>query len=57
MLEWYGEFVEQYDRYSGLKFYPGEAEPYNQNVRAKFFIKANKHSAGAAYYSQDHSAK
>ena len=56
MLEWYGEFVEQYDRYSGLKFYPGEAEPYNQNVRAKFFIKANKHGAGAAYYSQDHSA-
>ena len=56
MLEWYGEFVEQYDRYSGLKFYSGKAEPYNQNVRAKFFIKANKHGAGAAYYSQDHSA-
>ena len=25
-------------------------------MRAKFFIKANKHGAGAAYYSQDHSA-
>lgn len=56
MLEWYGEFVAQYDKYSGLKFYAEEAEPYNQNVRAKFFIKANKHGAGAAYYNQDHSA-
>lgn len=54
MLEWYAAFVKQYDAYSGLDFYA--EEPYNQNVRAKFFIKANAHGAGAAYYTQDHSA-
>ena len=54
MLEWFRDFVTQYDRYSGLDFYADE--PCNQNVRAKFFIKANKHGAGLAYYSGDHSA-
>lgn len=54
MLEWFQDFVTQYDRYSGLDFYADE--PCNQNVRAKFFIKANKHGAGLAYYSGDHSA-
>ncbi len=54
MLEWYAAFVKQYDAYSGLDFYAEEA--YNQNVRAKFFIKANANGVGAAYYSGDHSA-
>ncbi len=54
MLEWYASFVKQYDKFSGLDFYA--KEPYNQNVRAKFFIKANKHGVGFAYYSNDHSA-
>ncbi len=54
MLEWSAAFVKQYDAYAGLDFYADE--PYNQNVRAKFFIKANKHGAGQAYYSGDHSA-
>ncbi len=54
MLEYYRDFVDQYDSYVGLDYYA--QEPYNQNVRAKFFIKANKHGAGAAYYSSDHSA-
>ena len=54
MLEWYAAFVKQYDAYSGLDFYA--EEPCNQNVRAKFFIKANANGVGAAYYSQDHSA-
>lgn len=53
-LEWYAAFVAQYDAYAGLSF--KAAEPWNQNVRARFFIKANKHGAGAAYYSGDHSA-
>lgn len=54
MLEWYAAFVEQYDRYAGLDF--SAREYYNQNVREKFFIKANANGAGAAYYTQDHSA-
>lgn len=54
MLEWYAAFVKQYDAYAGLDF--DAKEPWNQNVRAKFFIKANAHGAGQAYYSKDHSA-
>lgn len=54
MLEWYASFVKQYDAYAGLDF--DAKEPWNQNVRAKFFIKANAHGAGQAYYSKDHSA-
>lgn len=54
MLDWYAAFVKQYDAYAGLDFYADQ--PYNQNVRAKFFIKANKHGAGAAYYGGEESA-
>lgn len=54
MLEWYAAFVKQYDAFAGLDFYA--EEPWNQNMRAKFFIKANQHGAGQAYYSPDHSA-
>lgn len=54
MLEWYAAFVKQYDAYSGLDF--DASEPYNQNVRAKFFIKVNYSGIGAAYYTTDHSA-
>lgn len=56
MLEWYAAFVDQYDAFSGLDYYA--SEPYNQNVRSKFFIKANKSGAenALAYYSGDHSA-
>lgn len=54
MLEWYAAFIRQYDAFVGLDFYAKEA--CHQNVRAKFFIKANVHGYGAAYYSGDHSA-
>jgi len=54
MLEWYAAFVKQYDAFAGLDFYA--EEPWNQNMRAKFFIKANQHGVGQAYYSPDHSA-
>lgn len=54
MLEWYAAFVKQYDAYSGLDY--NAEDPWNQDVRAKFFIKANAHGAGEAYYSSDHSA-
>lgn len=54
LLEWSAAFEKQYDAYSGLDFYTDE--PCNQNVRAKFFIKADKNGAGLAYYSKYHSA-
>ncbi len=54
MMKWYMAFVKQYDAYAGLDFYADE--PYNQNVRSKFFIKANAHGVGLAYYGSDHSA-
>lgn len=54
MLEWYAAFVKQYDAYAGLDFHA--TEPYNQNVRAKFFIKVNNSGVGEAYYTTDHSA-
>lgn len=54
MLEWYMAFVKQYDEFAGLDFYA--EQPYDQNIRAKFFIKANKNGVGAAYYTTDHSA-
>ncbi len=54
MLEWSAAFVKQYDSYAGLDYRADE--PYNQNIRAKFFIKANKNGVGLAYYSSDHSA-
>ena len=54
MLDWYASFVKQYDAYSGLDYYA--EDPWNQDIRAKFFIKANAHGAGQAYYTTDHSA-
>lgn len=39
---------------SGLDFYTDD--PSCQNVRAKFFIKANQNGVGLAYYGGDHSA-
>ena len=54
MLEWYAGFVTQYDAYTGLDFYTDD--PACQNVRAKFFIKANQNGVGLAYYGGNHSA-
>lgn len=54
MLEWYAGFVTQYDAYTGLDFYTDD--PACQNVRAKFFIKANRNGVGLAYYGGNHSA-
>lgn len=54
MLEWYAGFVKQYDAYTGLDFYT--EDPACQNVRSKFFIKANRNGVGLAYYGGNHSA-
>ncbi len=54
LLGYYNDFVEQYDRFLGLELDPDN--PVHQNVRTKFFAKANVHGVGAAYYSDDHTA-
>lgn len=55
MLEYYHDFVEQYDRYLGLSYDTDNC--LNKNIKTKFFVKANKHGAGAAYYSANHTAQ
>lgn len=53
-LAWYNEFLEEYDSYTGLEINTNDW--MNQNVRTKYFVKANIHGAGLAYYSGDHTA-
>lgn len=55
MLEYYHDFVEQFDRYLGLSYNTDNS--LNKNIKTKFFVKANKHGAGAAYYSANHTAQ
>lgn len=55
MLEYYSEFVEQFDRFLGLSY--DTENPLNKNVKTKFFVKANIHGAGAAYYGGNHTAQ
>jgi hypothetical protein len=55
MLEYYHDFVEQFDRFLGLSYDTDNA--LNKNVKTKFFVKANKHGAGAAYYGGTHTAQ
>lgn len=44
--------MNQYDEYLGLSYNP--EDPIDQNVKTKYFVKANIHGAGAAYYAWDH---
>lgn len=55
MLKYYSDFIEQYDKYIGLSY--NTTESLNQNTKTKFFIKANKHWAGAAAYSNSYIAQ
>lgn len=54
LLDFYQQLLDQYDEYSGLDYHA--EDPINQNIRSKYFLKANKHGFGLAYYTQDHSA-
>lgn len=51
-FEYYQKVVEKMDEYVGLEFNPEKIT--DQNVRAKYLIKANRHGVGAAYYAGDH---
>ncbi len=51
-FEYWRNVVDVYDRTLGLDYSPDD--PYDQNVNARIFVKANAHGAGAAYYAGDH---
>jgi hypothetical protein len=53
-FEYYDKIINTYDSYIGLELNPEDV--LNQNVRTKYFIKANVNGAGAAYYSENHIA-
>ncbi len=51
-LEYWDDVMDQYDEFLGLEYDP--IDPIDQNVKTKYFFKANAHGAGAAYYAGDH---
>ncbi len=53
-FEYYDKIIDTYDSYIGLELNPEDV--LNQNVRTKYFIKANVNGAGSAYYSENHIA-
>lgn len=55
MLKYYDDFTAQYDNFLGLEY--NEKDHLNNNVKTKYFVKANKHGAGAAYYTGNHTAQ
>lgn len=55
MLDYYDDFTNMYDKFLGLEY--NSSNPLDNNVKTKYFVKANKHGAGAAYYSGNHTAQ
>ncbi|MGL4662965.1 MAG: hypothetical protein ACRCV7_04735, partial [Culicoidibacterales bacterium] len=55
LAQFYTYLLERYDRYAGLEDNP--VDSIDLNVRAKYFLKANGHGHGWAYYSVDHVAQ
>ena len=52
-LTWWNDIMDEYDELIGLSYTPDQY--WNQNVKTKYFVKANAHGAGAAYYNgSDH---
>lgn len=51
-LEYYDKVTTLYDMMLGLEYNSDDID--NQNVKTKYFVKANVHGAGAAYYAGDH---
>lgn len=45
---YYTQVLDAYDAWTGLSDNP--ASPLNQNIASRYFIKADKHGVGAAYY-------
>ena len=55
MLKYYDDFTAQYDNFLGLEY--NAKDHLNNNVKTKYFVKANKHGAGSAYYTGNHTAQ
>lgn len=55
LLEFYDMFTEEFDEYIGLSY--DTEELIHQNIRTKFFVKADAHGIGAAYYGGEHTAQ
>lgn len=55
LLAYYDDFTDMYDKFLGLEY--NNKDKLNNNVKTKYFVKANKHGAGAAYYSDNHTAQ
>ncbi len=51
-LAYYAAVVDRMDKIVGLSYRPDRAT--DQNLRAKYLVKANAHGAGAAYYAGNH---
>ncbi len=51
-LNYYHQVVYKMDEMIGLSYHPTKAT--DQNIHAKYLVKANKHGAGAAYYAGNH---
>lgn len=51
-LEYYQKVVDKMDEMIGLSLNP--ENPTDQNVRTRYFIRANKSGVGAAYYAGNH---
>lgn len=54
LFDFYKDLFKMYNAFFGLETYP--AEKIDQNVKTKYFVKANKHGYGMAYYSDNHTA-
>lgn len=55
LLEFFEAVINKYDELIGLSD-EASTPPVHQNVHTKYFIKANAHGAGGAYYGNDHTA-
>lgn len=49
LLLWYDNMIRQYNSFVGLS--KNATEVWNQDSGTRYFIKVNRHGAGAAYYS------
>ncbi|MBC2104477.1 putative mucin/carbohydrate-binding domain-containing protein [Listeria booriae] len=55
LCDYYTSIFETYNELDGLSFTP--ENPTDKNIPNKYFIKANAHGAGSAYYTGSHTAQ
>ncbi|MBC1794602.1 putative mucin/carbohydrate-binding domain-containing protein [Listeria booriae] len=55
LCDYYTSIFETYNELDGLSFTP--ENPTDKNIPNKYFIKANAHGSGSAYYTGSHTAQ